>query len=343
MKKVVVLGAGSWGTALALVLAKKGYQVHLWGRDKEKVEQIKLLKENVPYLPGVFLPDNIEATDDLEEALFDKKYIVLATPSSNIRGVCHKIKNMINKNNIIISAAKGIELETLKRMSELIEEELVEKSPNITIISGPSHAEEVGRGIPTAIVVGSKDKNAAEEVQDLFMSPEFRVYTNLDLIGIEYGSALKNVIALGTGIADGIGYGDNAKAALITRGLTEIARLGVSAGANPLTFAGLTGVGDLVVTCTSKYSRNRRAGIQIGKGVPLKHVLQQIGMVVEGVPATQAACQLGGKYRVPMPICEQIYAVLFKDKNVQEACYDLMMRDKKYEVEEILERSCSNS
>jgi len=336
MKKVVVLGAGSWGTALALVLAKKGHQVHLWGRDKEKIDQIKTLKENLNYLPGVFLPDTVKPTADLEEALFEKKYIVLATPSANIRGLCQKIKNSIEKNDIIISAAKGIELETLKRMSEIISEELADKAPALTIISGPSHAEEVGRGIPTALVVGSNNKKIAEEVQDLFMSPEFRVYTNPDLIGIEYGSALKNVIALGTGIADGIGYGDNAKAALITRGLTEIARLGVAAGANPLTFAGLTGIGDLIVTCTSKHSRNRRAGIQIGKGVPLKHVLQQIGMVVEGVSATKAGCQLGGKFRVPMPICEEIYEVLFKNKNVQEAGYDLMMRDKKYEVEEIL-------
>lgn len=334
MKNVAVLGAGSWGTALALVLAKKGHNVHLWGRDKEKIEQINVLNENVPYLPGVYIPKNIIATSDLEEALFGKKHIVLATPSSNVREMCQKIKTKINKKDIIINAAKGIELESLKRMSEIIEEEFAETAPAVTIISGPSHAEEVGRGIPTALVVGSKNNKVAEEVQDLFMTPEFRVYTNSDLIGIEYGAALKNVIALGTGIADGIGYGDNAKAALITRGLTEIARLGVAAGANPLTFAGLTGIGDLVVTCTSKHSRNRRAGIQIGKGIPLEDVLQQIGMVVEGVAATKAGCKLGSKYKISMPICEEIFAVLFKNKNVQEAGYALMMREKKYEINE---------
>ncbi|MDD4145941.1 MAG: NAD(P)H-dependent glycerol-3-phosphate dehydrogenase [Clostridia bacterium] len=333
MKKVAVLGAGSWGTALALVLAKKGHQVHLWGREQKKTEQITLLKENVNYLPGVLLPESVKATADLEKALFGKKYIVLAIPSGQIREICQKIKDQITKNKVIINAAKGIELQTLKRMSEIIEDEFVEKKPSVAIISGPSHAEEVGKGIPTAIVVGSKKKKIAEEVQDLFMSPEFRVYTNSDLIGIEYGAALKNVIALGAGIAEGIGYGDNAKAALITRGLTEIARLGVAAGANPLTFAGLTGIGDLVVTCTSKHSRNKRAGIQIGKGIPLAHVLQQIGMVVEGVAATQAGCQLGSKYLVSMPICEEIYAVLFRNKKVQEAGYDLMMREKKHEVE----------
>lgn len=336
MKKVAVLGAGSWGTALSLALARKGYQVYLWGRNKEKVAQIDLLKENLPYLPGVLIPENVQVTADLEEALADKKYIVLAVPSRRIRGLCKSIANQISTDKIIINAAKGIELDTLKRMSEIIEEELAEKNPSIAIISGPSHAEEVGRGIPTALVVGSQNSKVAQKVQDLFISSEFRVYTNPDLIGMEYGAALKNVIALGTGIADGVGYGDNAKAALITRGLSEIARLGIAAGANPLTFAGLTGIGDLVVTCTSEHSRNRRAGIQIGKGLPLKHVLEQIGMAVEGVPATKATCQLARKYQVPMPISEEIYAVLFRNKDVHEACNALMMRDRKDEVEGLM-------
>ena len=336
MKKIAVLGAGSWGTALSLVLVRKGYQVHLWGRNQEKVVQINLLKENLPYLPGVLLPENLQVTANLEEALADKKYIVLAVPSRRIRGLCKSIIDKISKDKIIINAAKGIELETLKRMSDVIEEELAPVGPAVAIISGPSHAEEVGRGIPTALVIGSKNSKVAKEVQDLFMSPNFRVYTNSDLIGMEYGAALKNVIALGVGIATGVGLGDNAKAALITRGLTEIARLGVAAGANPLTFAGLTGIGDLVVTCASEYSRNRRAGIQIGKGIPLKHVLQQINMAVEGVPATQVACQLAGKYKVPMPICEEIYAVLFRNKDVHEASNALMMRDRKDEVEGIM-------
>jgi glycerol-3-phosphate dehydrogenase (NAD(P)+) len=336
MKKIAVLGAGSWGTALSLVLARKGHQVSLWGRNETKITQINKLRENVPYLPGVLLPEKIQVTVDLDEALADKKYIVLAVPSRRVRGICQIIKDSINKKNIIINAAKGIELETLKRMSEVMEEELEDIDPSIAIISGPSHAEEVGRGIPTAIVVGSRKRKIAEEIQDLFMSPEFRVYTNSDLIGIEYGAALKNVIALGVGIATGVGYGDNAKAALITRGLTEIARLGVAAGANPLTFVGLTGIGDLVVTCGSEYSRNRRAGIQIGKGIPLEHVLQQINMAVEGVSATRAACQLARKYKVSMPISEEIYAVLFRNKNVKEACESLMLRDRKDEAEGLM-------
>lgn len=333
MKKVAILGAGSWGTALSLVLARKGEQVCLWGRNQEKLAQIETLRENLPYLPGVLLPESVEVTANLEVALQDTKYIVLAVPSRRVRSICQMISGEISKDTIIINAAKGFELETLKRMSEVITEELKSKSPSLAVISGPSHAEEVGRHIPTALVVGSEDKKIAEEVQNLFISPEFRVYTNSDLVGIEYGGALKNVIALGVGITTGIGFGDNAKAALITRGITEIARLGVAAGANPLTFAGLSGIGDLVVTCASEHSRNRRAGIQIGKGVPLEHVLQQINMVVEGVPATRATCQLARKYKVPMPISEEVYEVLFRNKDVKQAGHDLMMRDRKDEID----------
>ena len=335
MKDIAVLGAGSWGTALALLLAKKGFQVHLWGRDMEKIKAMNRTRENLHYLPGVILPKEITATTDLEEALTAKKYIILSVPSDKIRTLCGKIKDLITEEMIIVNVAKGIEQETLKRMSEVITEELQEKSPLITVLSGPSHAEEVGRDIPTAVVISSKNRQAAEEIQDLFMSPKFRVYTNPDLIGIEIGAALKNVIALGTGIADGIGYGDNTKAALITRGVREIARLGVAAGANPLTFAGLTGIGDLIVTCTSMHSRNRRAGMQIGKGESLRQVLDQIGMVVEGVTATKAGCALGEKYQVSMPICQETYAVLFNNKDPKQAVVDLMMRQKTHEIEEV--------
>lgn len=335
MKDIAVLGAGSWGTALALLLAKKGFQVHLWGRDPEKIEVINRTRENLHYLPGVILPNEITATTDLEEALIAKKYVVLSVPSDKIRNLCCNIKGLITKEMMIVNVAKGIEQETLKRMSEVIEEELQEKSPLITVLSGPSHAEEVGRNIPTTVVIGSKSRQAAEEIQDLFMSPKFRVYTNPDLVGIEIGAALKNVIALGTGIADGIGYGDNTKAALMTRGVKEIARLGVAVGANPLTFAGLTGIGDLIVTCTSMHSRNRRAGMQIGKGESLQQVLAKIGMVVEGVTATKAGCALSEKYQVPMPICKETYEVLFKGKDPREAVVDLMMRQKTHEVEEV--------
>lgn len=339
MKDVAVLGAGSWGTALAVALAKKGHKVHLWGREQEKVNFLNRSRENSQYLPGVLLPEEITATADLEEALAHKKYVVLSVPSGKIRELCHNIKNLITKDSIIINVAKGIELTSLKRLSEVIEEEFQEKSPLITVLSGPSHAEEVGRDIPTAVVIGAKNRLAAEEVQDLFMSPKFRVYTNPDLIGIELGAALKNVIALCTGIADGIGFGDNTKAALLTRGVTEIARLGVAAGANPLTFAGLTGIGDLIVTCTSMHSRNRRAGILIGKGVPLDQVLVQIGMVVEGITATKAGCALSEKYQVSMPICQEAYAVLFEKKDPKEAVVDLMTRQKTHEAEEVVKQA----
>lgn len=339
MKDVAVLGAGSWGTALALTLAKKGHEVHLWGRDQEKMVSVNRVRENEQYLPGVILPQEITATADLEEALTEKRYVVLAVPSGNVRELCRNIKDLITEDRIIINVAKGIELSSLKRLSEVIEEEFQEKPPFITVLSGPSHAEEVGRDIPTAVVIGSKNRQTAEEVQELFMSSKFRVYTNPDLIGIELGAALKNVIALCTGIADGIGFGDNTKAALITRGVTEMARLGVAAGANPLTFAGLTGIGDLIVTCTSMHSRNRRAGIQIGKGVPLEEVLGKIGMVVEGVTATKAACALSEKYQVSMPICQEAYAVLFRKKDPKEAVIDLMTRQKTHEVEEVVKQA----
>ncbi|MDD2401585.1 MAG: NAD(P)H-dependent glycerol-3-phosphate dehydrogenase [Clostridia bacterium] len=335
MSDVTVLGSGSWGTALAVLLSKKGYKVHLWGRDKEKVETLNRTRENIHYLPGVMLPTGIVATTDLEEALNAKKYVILSVPSAKTRQLCKNIKGLINEDQILINTSKGIETDTLKRMSEVIEEELVDKSPQIAVLSGPSHAEEVGKDIPTAVVIGSKNRKVAEEIQNVFMSPKFRVYTNPDMIGIELGAALKNVIALGTGIADGIGYGDNTKAALITRGLTEIARLGEAVGADVRTFAGLTGIGDLIVTCTSMHSRNRRAGILIGKGDPLDVVLKKVGMVVEGVTATEAGYKLGEKYKISMPICQQTYEVLFNNKNPKEAVVELMMRQKTHEVEEV--------
>lgn len=336
MKKVALLGAGSWGTALAFLLAKKGFPVHLWGRSSEKMALMNKSRENRPYLPGVLLPQEVVATADLEEALTGKKYVVLAVPSDQIRALCRQIKELVREDMILVNVAKGIEQGTLLRMSEVIAEELEEKGSAISVLSGPSHAEEVGREIPTAVVVGAKTRQVAEEIQDLFMTPKFRVYTNPDLIGIEFGGALKNVIALSTGIADGLGYGDNTKAALITRGVREIARVGVAAGANPLTFAGLTGIGDLIVTCTSMHSRNRRAGIMLGKGEHLPEVLKKVGMVVEGVTATKTGCALSDKYQVSMPICRETYEVLFNNKDPREAVVDLMMRQKTHEVEEVV-------
>jgi len=336
LPEVAVIGAGSWGTALAMLLAKKGMKVSLWGREKEKVSSIERSRENIYYLPGVVLPYGISVTSELETAVAQAKYLVLSVPSHSIREVCRKLRPHLKRGCVVINTAKGIETGTLKRLSEVIGEELDGTGIDVAVLSGPSHAEEVARDMPTAVVAGAKQKSTAEEVQDLFMSPKFRVYTNPDLIGIELGAALKNVIALGTGIAEGLGYGDNSKAALITRGAAEIARLGVAAGANPLTFAGLTGIGDLIVTCTSVHSRNRRAGILIGKGVPVDQAVAEIGMVVEGIKATEAACALSQKYNVSMPICRETYHVLFSGKNPREAVVDLMMRHKKHEVEEVV-------
>ena len=335
MAEAAVLGAGSWGTALAILLAKKGMEVNLWGRQPDKLERINAGRENVFYLPGVFLPRNIKLTADLEEALDRVDYVVLSVPSHTVREICARLKNHVKRGAIVINTAKGIETNTLKRLSEVMEEEFAGKGVYIAILSGPSHAEEVARDMPTTVVAGARDREKAEKVQDLFMCPSFRVYTNPDLVGMELGGALKNVIALGTGIAEGLGFGDNSKAALITRGAAEIARLGMAAGANPLTFAGLTGIGDLIVTCTSMHSRNRRAGILIGRGLPLEQAVKEVGMVVEGIRATQAACALSDKYQVSMPICRETYSVLFLQKNPRDAVIDLMMRHKKHEVEEV--------
>jgi glycerol-3-phosphate dehydrogenase (NAD(P)+) len=318
-----------------MLLAKKGMKVNLWGREREKIESIKRSRENIFYLPGVVLPYGVSVTSDLESAVMGAKYLVLSVPSHSIREMCQRLRPYLKTGSVVINAAKGIETGTLKRLSEVISEELTGLGACVAVLSGPSHAEEVARDIPTAVVAGAERRGTAEEIQDLFMSPKFRVYTNPDLIGIELGAALKNVIALGTGIAEGLGYGDNSKAALITRGAAEIARLGVAAGANPLTFAGLTGIGDLIVTCTSMHSRNRRAGILIGRGMPVDRAVAEIGMVVEGIKATEAACALSEKYGVSMPICRETYHILFSGKNPREAVIDLMMRHKKHEVEEV--------
>ncbi len=336
MADVAVLGAGSWGTALAVLLAKKGERVCLWGRKSEKMTVINDSRENTRYLPGVVLPPQLAVTADLEAALRGARYLVLSVPSHETREVARLLRGLIPAKMVVINTAKGIENQTLQRLSEVLAEELAGKNSHIAVLSGPSHAEEVGKGIPTAVVAAGASRKVAEEVQDLFMTPKFRVYTNPDLVGIELGAALKNVIALGTGIAEGLGYGDNAKAALITRGLAEITRLGIGAGAKPLTFAGLTGIGDLVVTCTSMHSRNRRAGILLGRGFSMEEAAQEVGMVVEGIRATQAACALAKKYQVAMPISEQIYQVLFLKKDPQEAVVDLMQRQKTHEMEEVV-------
>ncbi|MES5397138.1 NAD(P)H-dependent glycerol-3-phosphate dehydrogenase [Bacillus amyloliquefaciens] len=337
MKKVAMLGAGSWGTALSLVLADNGHQVMMWGHRAELIDQINELHENKDYLPEVELSSSIIGTADVSEALKGADFIIVAVPTKAIREVLKKALPYIPKHSIFVHVSKGIEPDSLLRISELMEEELPEEyRKDIVVLSGPSHAEEVGLRHPTTVTSSSKNIEAAEAVQDLFMNQHFRVYTNPDMIGVEIGGALKNIIALAAGITDGLGYGDNAKAALITRGLAEIARLGTKMGGNPLTFSGLTGVGDLIVTCTSVHSRNWRAGNLLGKGYKLEEVLDQMGMVVEGVRTTKAAYQLSQKYQVKMPITEALHQVLFNGQKVETAVESLMARVKTHEMEDLV-------
>ena len=326
MEKVCVLGAGSWGTALALVVAKKGYNVSMWTLNEEQCNKINKDKENIDYLPGVVIPDNIVVTTNIEEAVKDGTIIVLAVPSQAIRSVCRQIKPFVKDKQILVDVAKGLEKGTGLRLSDVCNQEL----PNnkYVVLSGPSHAEEVSRDIPTTVVVSSEDIHIAEIVQDIFMSPKFRVYTNPDVVGVELGGALKNIIAFGAGICDGLGYGDNAKAALMTRGIKEIGRLGVAMGAKASTFSGLSGIGDLIVTCTSMHSRNRRAGILIGQGKTLEETLAEVKMVVEGITATDVAYNVAKELNVEMPITNAIYSVLYDNANPDEVVTELMMRDK---------------
>lgn len=334
MEKVCVLGAGSWGSALALVLAKKGYEVMMWTLNKEQADKINRTKENIDYLPGILLPNNITVTTNIEEAVKDSKIIVLAVPSQAIRSVSSQIKPFIKDEQILVDVAKGLEKGSGLRLSEVCKQELP-NNPYVTL-SGPSHAEEVARDIPTTVVVASEDLKIAQTVQDIFMSPKFRVYTNPDIVGVELGGALKNIIAFGAGVCDGLGLGDNAKAALMTRGIKEISRLGDAMGANVSTFAGLSGIGDLIVTCTSMHSRNRRAGILIGQGKSLDETLKEVKMVVEGITATEVAYKVAKELNVDMPITNAIYSVLYKGSSANEVVIELMMRNKTHEMEEVV-------
>lgn len=336
MEKVAVLGAGSWGTALSIVLADNQHDVRLWTHRQEQAEEINKLHKNERYLKGVELPEQIRAYHDLEAALKDVTAVVFVVPTKAIREVCQLVKQHLKHRVMVIHATKGIEPDSLKRVSEMIEEELPENLyEDIVVLSGPSHAEEVSLRQPTTVTVSSTNINEAEKAQDLFINENFRVYTNPDIVGVELGGALKNIIALGAGISDGLGYGDNAKAALITRGLAEIARLGSSMASNPLTFAGLTGVGDLIVTCTSVHSRNWRAGNLLGKGYPLEDVLEQMGMVVEGVRTTKAAYQLSAKQSVEMPITAGIHRILFNQEHPKDVVDQLMTRGRRHEMEDL--------
>lgn len=332
--KVTVLGSGSWGTALAVMLSKKGYNIHLWSWFEEESKKLAQTRENIDFLPGVIIPNNVNCTWDLEKSVKDAEVIVNAVPSHAVRGMAQKIKNYVRKGQIIVNVSKGLEQESLLRLSQVITEEIPQA--DVAVLSGPSHAEEVAKDIPTTSVAAAKERKVAEKVQDIFMNPKYRVYTNPDVIGVELGGALKNVIALCAGITDGLGFGDNTKAALMTRGITEIARLGVALGAKLETFAGLSGIGDLIVTCTSMHSRNRRAGILIGQGKTLEQALKEVRMVVEGVNTTKAAYYLAARQNVEMPIVNEAYQVLFNGKDPKNAVVDLMMRSKTHEMEEIV-------
>jgi glycerol-3-phosphate dehydrogenase (NAD(P)+) len=335
-QSITVLGAGSWGTALALVLADNGHHVRLWGHKQDQMNEINQQHTNHKYLPNIDLPETIIGYNSLNEALKNVDLVVLATPTKAIREVLHNVVEITTNPLTIVHVSKGIEPDSLLRISEMIEEEMPPHLlKNVVVLSGPSHAEEVSLRHPTTVTVSSKNMAAAENIQDLFMNQNFRVYTNPDIIGVEIGGALKNIIALASGITDGLGYGDNAKAALMTRGLAEIARLGTVMGANPLTFSGLTGIGDLIVTCTSVHSRNWRAGNMLGQGKDLKDVLESMGMVVEGVRTTKAAYQLAEKYQVDMPITKALYAVLFNGKDVKASADILMNRMKRNEMEDL--------
>lgn len=337
-EKVAVIGAGSWGTALAIVLADNGHDVRLWTRRKEQMEEINQRRTNDAYLPGVEIPSGIEAFTSLGEALSAAETIVLAVPTKAIRETVREMTRTAGGPFLIVHVSKGIEPDTLLRISEMIQQEMPpELLKDIVVLSGPSHAEEVSLRHPTTVTVSSDNMDAAEHIQDLFMNQHFRVYTNSDVIGVEIGGALKNIIALAAGMSDGLGYGDNAKAALITRGLAEIARLGTKMGANPLTFSGLAGIGDLIVTCTSVHSRNWRAGNLLGKGKTLDEVLGSMGMVVEGVRTTKAAYQLAQKYGVSMPITSVLYHILFDGKNAKESVELLMARLKTNEMEDLVD------
>ena len=294
MAKTGVIGAGSWGIALAKLLHDNGHEVTVWSILPDEIEMLKKNHEHLDKLPGVKLPEDMEFTTDLKEAAEGKDVLVLAVPSPFIRNTAHSLKEAVADNQIIVNVAKGIEEATLMTLSQVIEEEVPQA--RVAVLSGPSHAEEVGRGLPTTIVVGSKDKETAEYLQNIFMNQVFRVYISPDVCGIELGAALKNVVALAAGIADGLGYGDNTKAALITRGIAEIARLGVAMGGKPETFSGLSGIGDLIVTCASKHSRNRKAGVLMGQGKTMEEAMAEVKMVVEGVYSAKAAMALAKKY-----------------------------------------------
>lgn len=331
--KICILGAGSWGTALAVMMAEKDVDVSLWHRREDMVEQLREKRQNVHYLPEILLPTKVTPTSRLDEAIEGSEVVVLAVPSHSVREICAQIKPYVDADQYIVNVAKGLEEGSYLRLSQVINDEL--SYNNVFVLTGPSHAEEVARKLPTTVVISGEEREKCEYLQDLFSTPTFRVYTNPDMIGVELGGALKNIIALGAGMSDGLGYGDNSKAALMTRGIAEISRLGKILGAKTETFAGLTGIGDLIVTCTSMHSRNRRAGMMLGQGKPLDEVLASIGMVVEGVRATKIAWELAQKHECEMPITEGLNKILFEEMDPKAVVTDIMTRSNKHEMEEI--------
>nr|WP_305142018.1 NAD(P)H-dependent glycerol-3-phosphate dehydrogenase [uncultured Acetatifactor sp.] len=332
MAKVSIIGGGSWGIALAVLLRKNGHEITVWSALEKEIAMLREFREH-KMLPGVKLPEEIVLTTNDREAVEGKELLVMAVASAYTRETAHRLSSLAAPKQKILNVAKGIEEHTLMTLSESIEQEIPQA--DVAVMSGPSHAEEVGKGLPTTIVVGARTKATAEYIRSLFMNEVFRVYITPDILGMELGGALKNVVALAAGIADGLGYGDNTKAALITRGITEIARLGTAMGGKFETFCGLTGIGDLIVTCASMHSRNRRAGILIGQGKPCEEAMAEVRMVVEGVYSAQAAMELARKHNVQMPIIEQVNAVLFEGKGAAQAVKELMLRDKKLEVSDL--------
>lgn len=324
--KITILGAGTWGTALAILLTENKHEVTIWSALKREVDELSAHRNEIKNLPGAVLQESVCVTDDLDVALKEPEMIVFAVASIYVRETAKKISARIPENLIIVNVAKGIEEATLMTLTEVIEDEIPQAQ--VAVLSGPSHAEEVSRKLPTTIVAGAKKKAVAAQIQDVFMTDFFRVYTSSDVIGIELGGSLKNVIALAAGIVDGLGYGDNTKAALMTRGIFEISRLGMKMGGKYETFAGLSGMGDLFVTCTSKHSRNRNAGFLIGQGKSSKEAMEEVNQVVEGVHSAKAAMLLGQKYGIELPIVAQVNEVLFYDKPAREAVFNLLMREK---------------
>ena len=329
MRKVGIIGAGSWGTALAVNLARNNHEVTIWSIMEDEINMLKEHREHLDKLPGVKLPESMQFTTDMESTVKGMDMLVLAVPSIFTRSTSKAMAPFVEDGQMIVCVAKGIEDDTFKTITDIVEEEVPQA--DVCVLCGPSHAEEVGQGLPTTVVAGAKTKKSAEFIQDTFMNETFRVYTSPDMLGMELGGSLKNVIALAAGMCDGLGYGDNTKAALIVRGISEVTRLAFAMGAKTETINGLTGIGDLIVTCQSKHSRNRKAGELMGQGMTMEEATKEVKMVVEGVYSAKAALALGKKYYVTMPIIEEVNKVLFENKSAKNAVNDLMLREKRVE------------